>query len=119
MSARGTPSGVFRDFFPVATSGLMPRSFFRWGAALCLQRQSFAIGAGPARPLGEHCIGMLQIAVFAAFIFSLRVWIYIYTLPETNSSRLKMDGWKMIVSFWGPLFLAGAMLLVSGSVYIP
>ena len=24
------------------------------------------------------------------------------TLPETNKSNLKMDGWKMIVSFWGP-----------------
>ena len=22
------------------------------------------------------------------------------TLPETNSSHLKRDGWKMIVSFW-------------------
>ena len=25
-----------------------------------------------------------------------------FTLPETNSSHLKMDGWKMILSFWGP-----------------
>ena len=24
------------------------------------------------------------------------------TLPETNSSPLKMDGWNTIVSFWGP-----------------
>ncbi len=39
------------------------------------------------------------------------------TLPETNSSYLKMDGWKMIVSFWEDLF-SGAML-VSGRVYIP
>ena len=26
------------------------------------------------------------------------------TLPETNSSHLKMDGWNTIVSFWEGLF---------------
>ena len=36
------------------------------------------------------------------------------TLPETNSSHLKMDDWNTIVSFWDDLF-SGAML-VSGSV---
>ncbi len=36
------------------------------------------------------------------------------TLPETNSSHLKFDGWKTILSFWDGLF-SGAML-VSGSV---
>ena len=25
-------------------------------------------------------------------------------LPETNSSHLKMDGWKTIVSFWDPAY---------------
>ena len=25
-----------------------------------------------------------------------------YTLLETNKEHLKMDGWKTIVSFWGP-----------------
>ena len=29
---------------------------------------------------------------------------YEYTLPETNSSHLKMDGWKTS-SFWEDLFL--------------
>ena len=30
-----------------------------------------------------------------------------YTLPETNSSPLKMDGWNTIRSFWGfrPIFV--------------
>ena len=36
------------------------------------------------------------------------------TLPETNSSPLKMDGWNTSLSYWGCLF-SGAML-VSGSV---
>ena len=40
--------------------------------------------------------------------------INVATLPETNSSPLKMDGWKTIVSYWGGLF-SGAML-VSGRV---
>ena len=40
-----------------------------------------------------------------------------YTLPETNGSHLKMDGWKTIVSFWDGL-CSGAML-VSGSVIDP
>ena len=40
-----------------------------------------------------------------------------FTLPETNSSHLKMDGWKTIVSFWGSGFLTSAML-VSGGVRI-
>ena len=29
------------------------------------------------------------------------------TLPETNSSPLKMDGWNTIVSFWGPAYFQG------------
>ena len=42
--------------------------------------------------------------------------ITLYTLPETNSSPLKMDGWNTIVSFSDGLF-SGAML-VSESVTI-
>ena len=38
------------------------------------------------------------------------------TLPETNSSHLKMDGWNTILSYWGGLF-SGATL-VSGRVSI-
>ncbi len=37
------------------------------------------------------------------------------TLPETNTSHLKMDGWKMIHFLLGPGLFSGA-LLVSGSV---
>ncbi len=40
------------------------------------------------------------------------------TLPETNSSHLKMDAWNTIVSFWGPAYFQGRLLLVSGSVSI-
>ena len=36
----------------------------------------------------------------------------VVTLPETNSSPLKMDGWKTSLSFWDGL--SGAMLLVGG-----
>ncbi len=38
------------------------------------------------------------------------------TLPETNSSHLKMDGWNTIVSFWGPAYFQALWLLVLGSV---
>ena len=38
------------------------------------------------------------------------------TLPETNSSPLKIDGWKTILSFWGGLFSGVNSLLVSGRV---
>ncbi len=43
------------------------------------------------------------------------------TLPETNSSHLKMDGWKtMCLSFWGQrAYFQGLLLLVSGRVVIP
>ena len=30
------------------------------------------------------------------------------TLQETNSSHLKIDGWKTILSFWGPGLFSGA-----------
>ena len=30
-----------------------------------------------------------------------------HTLPETNSSHPKMDGWKTIVSFWTPAYFSG------------
>ena len=36
------------------------------------------------------------------------------TLPETNSSHLKMDGCHTIVSFWDGLF-SGAMLVLGSA----
>ena len=46
------------------------------------------------------------------------------TLPETDSSHLKMDGWKTIVSFWDGLFsgvmlVLGSYMLVSGRTTFP
>ena len=38
-----------------------------------------------------------------------------FTLRQTNSSQLKMDGWKMRPSFWEPGLCAGANLLASFS----
>ena len=32
----------------------------------------------------------------------------VHTLPETISSSLKMDGWKMILSFWVSSYFQGA-----------
>ena len=40
--------------------------------------------------------------------------IYIYTLPEANSSPLKMDGWNTILLLGWPIFRCE--LLVSGRV---
>ena len=40
------------------------------------------------------------------------------TLPETNSSHLKIDGWKTILSFWGPACFQELWLLVSGRVIV-
>ena len=39
-------------------------------------------------------------------IFSLMKggFLISHTLPETNSSPLKMDGWNTILSYWGDLF---------------
>ena len=39
--------------------------------------------------------------------------LYMVTLPETNSSLLKMDGWNTILSYWGGLFSG-----VSGRVQV-
>ena len=38
------------------------------------------------------------------------------TLPETNISHLKMDGWNTIVSFWNGKFSGTVSMLVSGRV---
>ena len=41
-----------------------------------------------------------------------------YTLPETNSSHLKMDGWNTIVSYiWEFTYFQGLYMLVLGRVY--
>ena len=32
---------------------------------------------------------------------------YSITLPETDNSHLKRDGWNTIISFWDGLFLGG------------
>ena len=34
-----------------------------------------------------------------------------HTLPETNSSPLKMDGWNTIVPFWGPAYFQGQAVI--------
>ena len=34
-------------------------------------------------------------------------WTSQNTLPETNSSHLKMDGWNTILFFWGPAYFQG------------
>ena len=41
---------------------------------------------------------------------------FIITLPETNSSHLKIDGWNTILSFWVTAHFQGLLLLVFGSV---
>ena len=48
---------------------------------------------------------------------TIRVEVYSdsITLPEANSSHLKMDGWKMKTSFWDGLF-AGVLWFVLGSL---
>ena len=33
-------------------------------------------------------------------------------------SHLKIDGWKRILSFWGPTYFQALLLLVSGRVYV-
>ena len=40
------------------------------------------------------------------------------TLPETNSSPLKIDAWNTILSYWDDLFSGANLLLVSGRVKI-
>ena len=42
--------------------------------------------------------------------------IHYTTHPETNSSHLKMDGWNIIVSFWGKRSIFRGELFVSGRV---
>ena len=36
---------------------------------------------------------------------------------KLTARPLKLDGWKMILSFWGPAQFQGLLLLVSGSVH--
>ena len=38
----------------------------------------------------------------------------LHSLKLTASLHLEMDGWKTIVSFWGPADFQGLLLLVSG-----
>ena len=43
-----------------------------------------------------------------------RQFSWTFALPDTNSSHLKMDNWETILSFWGPAYFQGRLLLVSG-----
>ena len=46
-------------------------------------------------------------------------WMTLYrktTLPETNSSPLKMDGWNTILSYWVSAYFQGRLLLNFGRV---
>ena len=50
----------------------------------------------------------LDIREISSYILIIVTYeIYIYTLPETNSSHLKTDGWKKILSFWVPAYFQG------------
>ena len=42
--------------------------------------------------------------------------VLVVTLPKTNSSHLKIDGWKTILSFWDDLFFRGYVKLPGCSV---
>ena len=49
-----------------------------------------------------------QLYPLGARRFSARLNLHLLqidTLPETNSLHIKMNGWNMIVSFWGPAYL--------------
>ena len=53
-------------------------------------------------------------------------WVFGKTSPpnelpllKLTFSHLKMDGWNTIVSFWGPAYFQGLLLLVSGRVFQP
>ena len=40
------------------------------------------------------------------------------TLPETNSSPLRMDGWNTFVSFWGPAYFQGRTVKLRGCMFV-
>ena len=56
--------------------------------------------------------------VFVKFFFQqLELVVVVYTLPETNSSHLKMDDWKTIVAFGiSAYFQVRKCYIVSGRV---
>ena len=68
------------------------------------------------------CFSFTFVTCFRAlgFLFSTQslIWLHLgivwtrfvattTTIPETNSSHLKMDGWNTIVSYWGPAYFQG------------
>ena len=61
--------------------------------------------------IAQSTFGLSSNSVESQEVLRKMVWIWITTLPETNSfSNLKRDGWNTIVSFWDGLF-SGAMLV--------
>ncbi len=48
--------------------------------------------------------------------FTNLIYVLLYTLPETNSSSLKINAWKMRFPFGRNLYFQGRLLLVSGGV---
>ena len=49
----------------------------------------------------------IEIWKFAAMVFVGSPILPGFTLPETNSLVLLNDGWKMILSYWGPAYFQG------------
>ena len=58
----------------------------------------------------------LSDSVVVVFFGGWGARIYGDTLPETHSLHLKVGGWFRWISFWGPAYFQGLLLLVSGSV---
>ena len=61
----------------------------------------------------HHVIGQVGQSVVVRLTNSI---FDVSTLPETNSSPRKMDGWNTILSYWVSPYFQGRLLLVSGRV---
>ena len=77
---------------------------------------------GSSSILGEWISGNQALRISSKPLVPTEGWMNLFfcrtnTLPETNSSPLKMDGWNTsIVSFWDGLF--SVAMLVSGRVLV-
>ena len=99
-------------FVPLLPARFSP--FRMWAMASCVGRFEKNVLLGLKKR--QHDIPWFVECLSMFFFVNLDV-----TLPETNSSPLKLDGWNTILSYWGFSPFSGTLdkLLVSGSVFPP
>jgi len=121
----GIKSSIHQQKGHWCIGGYLPRVFYLASHTSWQNRNRGEIGSRDLYGAGGWQ-GAAMCAWFLKFVLGTqkdgceKVGVWSITLPETNSSPLKMDGWNTIGFFWAPALFSGAFAVhFAGEGIIP